>query len=388
MQSAESISLPFTDTDRDAGSELDAQVLWVAEYPGIYLFDDFPVAVMIFNRHRQIVYYNRRSASLLPNPEQSPIGLRPGEAFGCIHAFENPGGCGTARFCQYCGAARGIASALSGALDVEQCKIDRSISDHRSQLDLLVWTKPFTTHEQLFIIAALIDISAEQRRDTFERIFLHDLLNTATSIHSVLNLMEDASSAGTPDREYLNLARLAADQLTEEIQTHRSIWDAEQGVLAVNAAVVSLGDLLRKVGTLYNYMAEERGITVVVRACPEKKIISDEVLLKRVVSNLVKNAIEACHSGETVTLECRDMGGYIEIHVSNPALISEEVQSNLFKRSYSTKAKGRGWGTYAARLFVEEYLGGRIGFESVPGKGTVFVIQLPDDPVFPPAKGS
>jgi len=385
MLQAESVALPFTDAERVMGPELEEQKQWVSEYRGMDLFFDFPIAVMAFNSHRQIVFINTKARALAADPKSAPYGLRPGEAFGCIHANETNGGCGTANFCRYCGAAKSIASALSGAIDLQMCQIDRMVPQHHEQLDLLVWTKPFTTHEQVFILAALIDISAEQRKDTFERIFLHDILNTATSIQSVLYMIDDSQDG---IREYLDLAKLAAEQLAEEIQTHRSIWDAEHGKLALNASVVSAPDLLKKVGALYNFMAEERGIKVNIHPCGVKKIISDEVLLKRVVSNLVKNAIEACHSGETVELLCFDRGDAVELQIKNPAVIDEEVQSNLFKRSYSTKAKGRGWGTYAARLFIEEYLGGRITFESSPETGTIFTIKLPDDPVFPPGTGS
>ncbi|WP_304222510.1 sensor histidine kinase KdpD [Gracilinema caldarium] len=385
MEPSAILSLPFTDFERDTGPLLDAQIRWVSEYRGMDLFQEFPVAVMAFNRHRQIVFYNEKAKSFLPDASMNPYGLRPGEAFACIHARETEGGCGTAAFCRYCGAARSIASALSGALNLQECKIDRTVSDRYSQLDLLVWTKPFHTHDQVFILAALVDVSAEQRRDTFERIFLHDILNTATSIHSILYLIDDTENSV---RQYLDLAKRAVDQLTEEIETHRSIWDAEQGSLRVNASVVDVSDLLQHVSSLYSRMAEERGILVETHVCGSKKIISDVVLLKRVLSNLVKNAIEACHPGDTVILVCRDLGESIEIEVKNPAVISEEVQSNLFKRAYSTKARGRGWGTYAARLFIEEYLGGRIGFTSSAESGTSFTISLPDDPIFPPGKNS
>ncbi|AEJ20067.1 sensor histidine kinase [Gracilinema caldarium] len=385
MLEAEAIVLPFRDFERVSGAELEEQKHWVADYRGLDLLYEFPVAVMVFNVHRQIVYINAKAKSFLADPHGDPFGLRPGEAFGCIHARETAGGCGTAKFCRFCGAAQGIASALSGAIDLQQCQIDRTRSQHHDQLDLLVWTKPFITHNQVFILAALIDISAEQRRDTFERIFLHDILNTASSIQSVLYLIDDKESGV---REYLDLAKIAAEQLTEEIQTHRSIWDAEHGSLSVNASVVSVSSLLQKVGTLYNYMAEERGIQVVITPCGEKKIISDEVLLKRVVSNLVKNAIEACKTGDVVELRCFPKSDAVIIQIKNPAVISEEVQANIFKRAYSTKAKGRGWGTYAARLFVEDYLGGRISYVSNPEQGTIFTIQLPDDPVFPPGTNS
>ncbi|HRU29131.1 MAG TPA: hypothetical protein P5082_09195, partial [Treponema sp.] len=115
MLQAESVALPFTDAERVMGPELEEQKQWVSEYRGMDLFFDFPIAVMAFNSHRQIVFINTKARALAADPKSAPYGLRPGEAFGCIHANETNGGCGTANFCRYCGAAKSIASALSGA---------------------------------------------------------------------------------------------------------------------------------------------------------------------------------------------------------------------------------------------------------------------------------
>jgi sensor histidine kinase regulating citrate/malate metabolism len=94
---------------------------------------------------------------------------------------------------------------------------------------------------------------------------------------------------------------------------------------------------------------------------------------------MTKNALEAIHEGETVRVAfARQEGGPV-FRVSNPGVIPEPVQLQLFKRSFSTKAQqGRGIGTYSMKLFGERYLGGRIGFESTPENGTTFWIMLPE----------
>jgi len=56
----------------------------------------------------------------------------------------------------------------------------------------------------------------------------------------------------------------------------------------------------------------------------------------------------------------------------------EAVRLQVFQRSFSTKGgRGRGVGTYSARLLAERYLGGRLSFSSVAGQGTTFVLDLP-----------
>ena len=64
--------------------------------------------------------------------------------------------------------------------------------------------------------------------------------------------------------------------------------------------------------------------------------------------------------------------------VHNPGAMPEEVQEQIFQRSFSTKAKnGRGVGTYSIKLFTEKYLGGRVSFTSTEHEGTTFTVVLP-----------
>ena len=49
----------------------------------------------------------------------------------------------------------------------------------------------------------------------------------------------------------------------------------------------------------------------------------------------------------------------------------------IFKRSFSTKGKGRGLGTYSVRLLAENYLKGKAGFISNEKEGTIFFVDLP-----------
>ncbi|MBK7132833.1 MAG: hypothetical protein IPH69_08460 [Bacteroidales bacterium] len=63
-------------------------------------------------------------------------------------------------------------------------------------------------------------------------------------------------------------------------------------------------------------------------------------------------------------------------------VLSEEVQMRIFQRSFSTKGKGRGLGTYSIRLMTENYLHGKVSFVSNEADGTVFSVIL--NKVFPP----
>ncbi len=57
--------------------------------------------------------------------------------------------------------------------------------------------------------------------------------------------------------------------------------------------------------------------------------------------------------------------------------MEKNIQLDLFKRSFSTKAPGRGWGTYSMKLLTEKYLGGKIEFTSTEEDGTTFYAKYP-----------
>jgi signal transduction histidine kinase len=106
-------------------------------------------------------------------------------------------------------------------------------------------------------------------------------------------------------------------------------------------------------------------------------VVSDRVLLMRVVCNLIKNALEASLAGQTVTAGCSADGDVAEFWVHNEGFMPRDVQLKIFQRSFSTKGAGRGLGTYSVRLLTERYLKGSVSFASSADQGTTFRIRCP-----------
>ncbi len=366
---------PILPAGRAGADKLSAQKEAVSRASILSLMSDFPVAFMVLNGDRQIVYFNERSRDLMGSLADSPYGLRPGEAFSCLHANDGIDGCGTGPFCRYCGAARSLAAALSGLFESAECTIERSRTKRLDQLDLLIWTKPLDLADVRFFLFAAIDISERKRMEALERVFLHDLMNTAGSLSSLMNLIDPTDASFS---EYFPLAKDASEQLVDEIAAHRTLSDAENGRLHTEVGVLQSSDPAAFIAEIYRKIAESRGIAFVLSLPGDAPLImTDRVLLRRVLANLLKNAIEASGPGQTVRLSLEIAAGTAVYRVTNESVLSEEIRAQLFHRSFSTKGRGRGIGTYAARLFVEDFLGGRIDVSSGPGAGTTFSVALP-----------
>jgi signal transduction histidine kinase len=106
-------------------------------------------------------------------------------------------------------------------------------------------------------------------------------------------------------------------------------------------------------------------------------IESDPSILRRVLRNMLMNALEASHPDETIEVGCRDHGDEVEFWVHNPGVMPEPVRLQIFQRSFSTKGAGRGLGTYSIKLLSERYLKGAVTFHSTKQEGTRFFARYP-----------
>jgi PAS domain S-box-containing protein len=107
-----------------------------------------------------------------------------------------------------------------------------------------------------------------------------------------------------------------------------------------------------------------------------KKICSDPLIVQRILTNLLNNAIQAMPKGGKLTFRAQMKSNNVTISIADTgAGIPEEIREKLFTPLITTKAKGQGFGLAVVKRMCEA-LGGIVSFESELGKGTVFTIKL------------
>lgn len=337
--------------------------------------DAMPTPCIILNKERQIVFANRAFLAVLGHVDLPPVlGLRPGEALDCLHAFERHEGCGTSEFCRTCGGIEAILASKQGSENVQECRIMRR--GETDALDLRVWTIPITVGNEAFTMFTAADISDEKRRAVLERIFLHDIVNTAGAILGCSELLGESS--GEDLDKFRKKIQLLSARLIEEVDGQRQLIAAESGQLAVNPSPVETLGLLDQVVAQYSGNARGRLIRI-SPASRNASFTSDRVLLRRVIGNLLKNAIEASGEGETITIGSAQTENGVEFWVHNPGAMERDVQLQVFQRSFSTKGVGRGLGTYSVRLLTQRYLKGTVSFASSSEEGTIFRVTYPHE---------
>jgi signal transduction histidine kinase len=373
-----SLTTLFAPAERAEPGAIQAQHQALAADPVIKaVLDCFPEPAMILNQQRQIVFANDKLAILLSRPRASLLGLRPGEALDCVHAPSEPAGCGTSLSCRACGAVNAVLnSQVSNVPDVQECRVQRAVDGRIVALDLRVWATPLTVAGGSFTVVAMHDTTDEKRRQVLERIFFHDLLNTASALGLLLEALPQLP--GEEMIEVSQRARRLIAELGEEIQSQRDLAAAERGRLTVKPEAIDAGELLRRICAPYSRRVTLGGQKLVIQDSAKPVVLeSDARLLSRVLSNLIKNALEASGSGQTVTVSVNG-GDMPTFCVHNESAMPEEVQMQVFQRSFSTKeGTGRGVGTYSVKLLTESYLEGTVEFRSTAAEGTTFTVRLP-----------
>jgi len=335
--------------------------------------DSIPDVLMILNSKRQVVYANLRLSELLGIESiDKVLGLRPGEILNCQHSNKNKGGCGTTIFCSKCSAVNAIQQSLIGQISVEECRI---IDHDNNAYDFKVWASPYEYNGNKYSIFAIQDISSEKRRNALERIFFHDITNTAGGLLGISQVIKESPEEIT---EFKDILFDIASTLMDEINAQRILVSAENGSLEISNDPVNTLDLLNSVKNIYqNHLVAKSKTINIDKDSVDTTFFTDHTLLKRILGNLTKNALEAVNEGSAVHLGVRTKDDKIVFWVQNSTVMPFDVQLQIFQRSFSTKGLGRGLGTYSVKLLTEKYLGGKVDFKSNENEGTIFYVELP-----------
>lgn len=372
---SDTLQTRYASAERASDEELKRQINLVSQHPMIKdIFDAMPVFVAILNHQRQMVYANKAFRDYFEaNKIVEFKGKRPGEAVNCIHSAESPGGCGTADSCTVCGAVNAILLSQSTGKAQMECRITLENGD---PLDLMVMANQYIIEGNEYTVFAASDISDQNRRKALERIFFHDLLNITGALKGFLEILNDASE--NEREEYISFSRNIAEHLIEEILAHKELTQAEDSELKTYVTAFTTKAILNEIAVLYEKHMVSLGKKIIVSPeADDLTIQTDKTLLRRIIGNLVKNALEAIADGETVILNCTRMEDMVEFSVWGNSIIPKPVQLQIFQRSFSTKGKGRGLGTYSVKLLTERYLLGKVRFTSEREKGTTFYVKIP-----------
>lgn len=211
----------------------------------------------------------------------------------------------------------------------------------------------------------------------------HDLKNPLASILLKVELLERLGNRD-PERQ----ARIIRE-LKELVDYQRNLIDdlftlsRVQGNDVITMQVLELNQVVQKLARNAQMQAQARGLAFVLKLTSERtRILANERQFKRVVDNLLNNAVRYTEAGQiTVSTSIEEEQVVLRVEDTGIGIALEDLPY-IFERFYrSEKAKtmqsqGTGLGLAICKAIVE-YSGGTISVNSEPGKGTVFTVSLP-----------
>ena len=137
---------------------------------------------------------------------------------------------------------------------------------------------------------------------------------------------------------------------------------------------ISMHQLIQ--GALLSFEIPET-IAVSVSVSKKMKMKVDPVLMRRVLINLITNAVQAMPDGGNLTIKASKKAEDVLISVKDTGVgIRKEDLSKLFQPLFTTKSKGQGFGLPVCKRIIDAH-GGEITVKTKVGKGSTFTVKLP-----------
>lgn len=223
--------------------------------------------------------------------------------------------------------------------------------------------------------------NARRARADFVATIAHDLRSPLTAILGYVSLMD---RLGPLTDQQIGLVR----QITGSVNTMSALLTdlLELSKLEVGdeapRETVLVGNLLHRVVDEHHFAAEAKQLTLKAQLPPSVLPLEGQALrLRRMVGNLIENAIKYTPAGGTITVSAQAQEGFIEIVVTDTGIgIPFEDQANIFAKFFragnARDLPGTGLGLSIVKSIVDQHHG-RIWVDSQPGQGTRFFILLP-----------
>ncbi len=223
---------------------------------------------------------------------------------------------------------------------------------------------------------------AEMRQVTDD--IAHDLKSPLTRLRGRAEMVLTRKA----DKEDLEAAAASTleecDRLLAVVNTMLDLSEAEAGVLPGESQRVDLRSLVREAYELYLPTAEEKGLSLTLEAQAAVEVLGSAHRFRRILANLLDNAIKYTPPAGGVAIEAQIRGGWARVAVrdSGPGIAAADLPK-IFDRFYradqSRATPGSGLGLSLARALARA-MGGDLTAESTPGGGSLFTLLVPAAP--------
>jgi two-component system phosphate regulon sensor histidine kinase PhoR len=213
----------------------------------------------------------------------------------------------------------------------------------------------------------------------------HDMKNPVTSAGGFLSRLFSGKYGSFTERQqdYLELIRDNLGKLDRLIKHLLDLlrFESKEYKLVLNP--LNILTILSKNIEILKTEADKKNIKILFKE-PENidsVIYADAVMMNRVITNLLENAVKYTNQGGTITARLSDIGDDLIVQITDTGIgIPENHLPHIFDAFYrvSSDLNGSGLGLFIVKSIIEAH-GGKVWVESIPGKGSSFSFALPKE---------
>jgi signal transduction histidine kinase len=209
----------------------------------------------------------------------------------------------------------------------------------------------------------------------------HDLRTPLTRLRGTAEVALRGQPECTQLQEALADCVEESDRVLTMLNTLLDVAEAQAGVMKLAREPIDLASLLSEAVELYEYVAEEKKITITTELTDTCEVSVDRNRMRQVFANLLDNALKYTSSGGRITIgtRCEPARALVEFTDTGMGIPSAEIPriwERLFRGDRSRSQRGLGLGLSLVKAVVEAH-GGAVGVRSVVGQGSTFTVMLP-----------
>ena len=260
------------------------------------------------------------------------------------------------------------------------------------------WNSWWAWIAYLCILGVIVYFGWDYYRERLHRKYYDDkinfFMNTAHNIRTPLSLvlapladLAKDTTLGDKSRKFLEMALCNGDKLLRMVTELLDFQKIAVVKTQIHMQKVELSVLLRQQVDKFQMSAQEKHINLRLATCGQHTFSTDLSMMDLIFENLLSNAVKYTKVGGTITISASldEVGKQVSIQVSDtgigiPKTEAKHIFQSFFRASNAVNSQemGSGLGLMLARQLVQK-LGGKLTFESEEGKGSAFLVVLPDN---------
>jgi PAS domain S-box-containing protein len=226
--------------------------------------------------------------------------------------------------------------------------------------------------------------AASRAKSAFLANMSHEIRTPLNGVLGLARLAQRAEDDAGRRRDYLQRLIESAEALAALISDTLDLSKIEAGKLTIERVPFDLPELVESACAAYREVAAAKGLALSVHlADVPRHVLGDPMRLRQIVVNFVSNAVKFTEQGRIDVDVCGKREGYVRVVVSDTGIgIDAATRERMFEpfsqgdESTTRRFGGTGLGLSICRNLAE-LMGGEIGFDSTPGAGSAFWVDLP-----------